>query len=250
MPEWAQELMERQQGGAVVPWLLNGVNTFIRENGLGDDPAGRKLVLTFAKHLRQVASQTQATDVEPSLPPLRSLDRASRRLLTVEDQARDEVTAAALDRRAAAVPGLATFRERHGLPVRRAGRSERAVWEAVVRFLQVLTPEIHEELEGLVLALTQAFPWSAEQSRWFVIGGTVPVPPPVRVRFGRAITLEVQPWASPDSVRGVYADAQRRMRGQRYRLRAPPRGYAWVRVNGGFALVSVVDGRIFDVIPD
>ena len=37
---------------------------------------------------------------------------------------------------------------------------------------------------------------------------------------------------------------------QRFRLRPPPRGYAWVRVSGGFALVSVGDGRIFDVIPD
>jgi Ni/Co efflux regulator RcnB len=35
---------------------------------------------------------------------------------------------------------------------------------------------------------------------------------------------------------------------QRYRLRPPPRGYAWVRVGGGFALVSMEDGRIFDMV--
>lgn len=49
----------------------------------------------------------------------------------------------------------------------------------------------------------------------------------------------------PDNYRGGVVDDY-----QRFRLRPPPRGYAWVRVNGGFALVSVVDGRIFDVIPD
>lgn len=37
---------------------------------------------------------------------------------------------------------------------------------------------------------------------------------------------------------------------QRYRLRPPPRGYMWVRIDRGFALVSMDDGRIFDVIPD
>ncbi|WP_293907758.1 RcnB family protein [Phenylobacterium sp.] len=37
---------------------------------------------------------------------------------------------------------------------------------------------------------------------------------------------------------------------QRYRLRPPPRGYSWVRIGRGFALVSMEDGRIFDVIPD
>jgi Ni/Co efflux regulator RcnB len=36
----------------------------------------------------------------------------------------------------------------------------------------------------------------------------------------------------------------------RYRLRPPPHGYAWVRVGGGYALVSLIDGRIFDIVPD
>lgn len=49
----------------------------------------------------------------------------------------------------------------------------------------------------------------------------------------------------PDNYRGGTVDDY-----QRYRLRPPPRGYAWVRVNGGYALVSVEDGRIFDVVPD
>lgn len=47
----------------------------------------------------------------------------------------------------------------------------------------------------------------------------------------------------PDSFRGGVVEDY-----QRYRLRAPPRGYAWVRVNGGFALVSMDDGRIFDMV--
>ena len=36
----------------------------------------------------------------------------------------------------------------------------------------------------------------------------------------------------------------------RYRLRPPPRGYAWYRVGGGYALVSIYSGQIFDMIPD
>ena len=36
----------------------------------------------------------------------------------------------------------------------------------------------------------------------------------------------------------------------RYRLRPPPRGYAWVRVGGGFALVAPATGQVFDVVPD
>jgi Ni/Co efflux regulator RcnB len=47
----------------------------------------------------------------------------------------------------------------------------------------------------------------------------------------------------PDAYRGGVVDDY-----QRYRLRAPPRGYAWVRVGGGFALVSLDDGRIFDMV--
>ena len=47
----------------------------------------------------------------------------------------------------------------------------------------------------------------------------------------------------PDTYRGALVDDY-----QRYRLRAPPRGYAWVRVGGGFALVSLDDGRIFDMV--
>ena len=35
----------------------------------------------------------------------------------------------------------------------------------------------------------------------------------------------------------------------RYRLRPPPRGYVWVRVGRDLALVSMDDGRIFDVAP-
>lgn len=47
----------------------------------------------------------------------------------------------------------------------------------------------------------------------------------------------------PDAFRGGVVDDY-----QRYRLRAPPRGYAWVRLNGGYALVSLDDGRIFDMV--
>lgn len=35
----------------------------------------------------------------------------------------------------------------------------------------------------------------------------------------------------------------------RYRLRPPPRGYAWVRVGSGFALISTATGQVFDIVP-
>ena len=35
---------------------------------------------------------------------------------------------------------------------------------------------------------------------------------------------------------------------RRYRLRTPPAGFAWVRVGRGFALVSMQDGQIFDMV--
>ena len=36
----------------------------------------------------------------------------------------------------------------------------------------------------------------------------------------------------------------------RYRLREAPRGYVWMRVPGGMAMVSQSTGQIFDVVPD
>lgn len=35
---------------------------------------------------------------------------------------------------------------------------------------------------------------------------------------------------------------------RRYRLRTPPAGFAWVRMGRGFALVSMRDGQVFDVV--
>jgi Ni/Co efflux regulator RcnB len=49
---------------------------------------------------------------------------------------------------------------------------------------------------------------------------------------------------SPDHRGGVVEDYGR------YRLRPPPRGYSWVRVGGGYALVSTMTGQVFDVVPD
>ena len=35
----------------------------------------------------------------------------------------------------------------------------------------------------------------------------------------------------------------------RYRLRPPPRGYAWVRVGRSYALVSLATGQVFEMVP-
>ena len=47
----------------------------------------------------------------------------------------------------------------------------------------------------------------------------------------------------PDNYRGAFVDDV-----QRYRLRPPPRGFAWVRMGDGFALVSLADGQVFDMV--
>ena len=59
-------------------------------------------------------------------------------------------------------------------------------------------------------------------------------PPPTAARRGGYL---------PDRYRGDVVQDYRR-----YRLRPPPQGYAWVRVGDGFALVSLQDGRVFDMI--
>lgn len=60
------------------------------------------------------------------------------------------------------------------------------------------------------------------------------VQPPAAARRGGIL---------PDGLRGgVVSDYQR------YRLRPPPAGYAWVRVGAGFALISLADGQVFDTI--
>jgi Ni/Co efflux regulator RcnB len=47
----------------------------------------------------------------------------------------------------------------------------------------------------------------------------------------------------PEGYRGGVVDDFRA-----YRLRPPPRGFAWVRVGSGFALVDMSDGRIYDMV--
>lgn len=47
----------------------------------------------------------------------------------------------------------------------------------------------------------------------------------------------------PDTYRGAVIDDYRA-----YRLRPPPRGFSWVRVGSGYALVDMSDGRIYDVV--
>jgi Ni/Co efflux regulator RcnB len=46
----------------------------------------------------------------------------------------------------------------------------------------------------------------------------------------------------PDNYRGAFVDDY-----ERYRLRPPPRGFTWVRMGDGFALVGP-DGRVFDMV--
>lgn len=70
--------------------------------------------------------------------------------------------------------------------------------------------------------------------RWGPSGYPAPYPRPPGVRPGGYL---------PPAYRGAFVDDYRR-----FRLRPPPHGYAWVRIGGGFALVSLEDGQIFDMV--
>jgi len=61
-----------------------------------------------------------------------------------------------------------------------------------------------------------------------------PVPAPRARRGG---------YLPPEAVGGEMPDYGR------YRLRQPPRGYAWVRTANGYAMVSMATGQVFDVVP-
>ena len=68
--------------------------------------------------------------------------------------------------------------------------------------------------------------------------------PPPRVYREEAPAARRGGYLPPEATGGIVGDLNR------YQLRPPPRGYAWVRVNGGFAMVSMATGQIFDIVPN
>ena len=69
-------------------------------------------------------------------------------------------------------------------------------------------------------------------------------PPPQAYEREEAPPARRGGYLPPEAGGGIVNDLSR------YRLRAPPPGYAWVRVNGGVALVSQATGQIFDIVPN
>lgn len=75
-----------------------------------------------------------------------------------------------------------------------------------------------------------------------------------RPRYGDSAPPRARGFAAPppNARRGGYLP--RNFSGEivddyrRYRLRTPPAGFAWVRMGNGFALVSMADGQIFDMV--
>jgi Ni/Co efflux regulator RcnB len=70
-----------------------------------------------------------------------------------------------------------------------------------------------------------------------------PAPEDVAPR-GRSRTIRPGGYLPPDYRGAPVHDFQR------YRLRPPPHGYAWVRSGNAFLLVSLIDGQVFDVVVD
>ena len=83
-----------------------------------------------------------------------------------------------------------------------------------------------DSLSSISRRLARNYPWNEEQAAWFLLTGEVPEIVPVsghiNRRWGKAhtygtITLEVQPWISPDIVRDTYIHAQRKALGRNNR---------------------------------
>jgi len=87
----------------------------------------------------------------------------------------------------------------------------------VLRFIGKLPATALDELSHAARHLAQEFGWPESAASWFTVSGVPPHSPPVQVRFAQGITLEVQPWVSPETVRAVYAFAQRKVRGHAHR---------------------------------
>lgn len=104
---------------------------------------------------------------------------------------------------------------------------------------RLLTPTEAEKLisEGAPTASAsrqlskgRAIPWTEEQAEWFLLTGEVPRIAPligrVSKRWGRThnhgvITLEVEPWVSPEAVKDAYSSLQKRAIGGRNRRMKP-----------------------------
>ncbi len=76
------------------------------------------------------------------------------------------------------------------------------------------------ELHKLTQKLTKRYPWQDAQATWFVLTGTIPAAPPLKIRYrvnrgtnvtNGAITLEAAPWVPAKIVYRAFRGAQRRV---------------------------------------
>lgn len=73
-------------------------------------------------------------------------------------------------------------------------------------------------------------------------------PPPARLQNRRGVTLGYHPWQRGQRL-GYYNNRYSEVDYRQHDLRRPPRGYRWVRNDGGdFLLAAVVSGLIAQVI--
>jgi hypothetical protein len=79
------------------------------------------------------------------------------------------------------------------------------------------------ELRRLCKEITRAHPWDIDEATWFVLTGEVPVVRPVKstalmsglpsARAHSTISLTIQPWVPPETVKLVYQQAQKQVIG-------------------------------------
>ena len=60
--------------------------------------------------------------------------------------------------------------------------------------------------------------------------------------------VEHRRWHRGDPIPAEYRDHRHDVDWRAYRLQAPPRGYHWVRVDGGFVLAALATGVVVDVL--
>ena len=67
-------------------------------------------------------------------------------------------------------------------------------------------------------------------------------------RDGRVTTRVKHKWARGQRVPTTYRGSRYYVDYRRYKLRAPPRGYRWVRVDNDFLLIAATTGLIASVV--
>ena len=209
MRAWVRQHLVKTLGPGVPENVVAEAERIAEQNELKDNEPGRQFVL--ADLLLRPASSLPQQQRES-----RRQGRIARGLLSKVERLRAAVTAAAMKRLASGEPEVVAVREAWDLPLDRKSPEpamDADIALALLRFVSKLPPAAQAELLRVQGHLASKFGWTELDAQWFVVAGISPDSPPVRLELGSPITMKVQPWVSPETVKAIYAEAQRRVRG-------------------------------------